>query len=240
MEILICTASTTLGKRLLKLADNYLCDRKARNMSVSSTLFMTEKTLFEAVKRFRSAIVVLDVQAFENWREIANGIEKLSRTVRICLVSGTAISAVEAINTLKTVCGYICKNKLEKMFREVFARIYGKLRTVCGGIAVTHYSCVDKVIPFEDIVYIETVKQTHMCIVVHKNGRDEIRADISKLINDLPDTFSIVRSSAIANLSKVISFSDCELFFSDGNSCLCSRKNTDEIISCLKQTVLEG
>lgn len=239
MEILICTASKTLGKKLSQLADNFLCVRKARNMSVSSTLFMTEKSLIEAVKRFHSAIVVLDVQAFENWREIALKIEKLSRTVRICLVSGTAESAVEAINTLKTVCGYICKSKLKKMFEEIFSRIYGKVRTVCGGIAITHYSSVDKVIPFDDIIFIETVKQTHMCTVVHKNGQDEIRADISKLIADLPDVFSIVRSSAIANLSKVISYTDCELFFSDGNSCLCSRKYANEIISGLKQTVLE-
>jgi hypothetical protein len=239
MEILICTASKTLGNKLSKLADDFLRVRKARSMSVSSALYMTEGSILEAVKKFRSAIVVLDVQAFGNWRKIAEEIEKLSRTVRICLVSGTAESAVEAINSLKTVCGYICKDKLERMFEEIFSRFYEKIRTICGGIAVTHYNTVDKVIPFDEISFIETVKQTHMCTIVHKNGRDEIRADISKLIDDLPDVFRIVRSSVIANLSKVVSFSDCELFFRDGGSCLCSRKYSDEIIPSLKQTVLE-
>ncbi|MGN1136244.1 MAG: LytTR family transcriptional regulator DNA-binding domain-containing protein [Oscillospiraceae bacterium] len=199
---------------------------------------MTEKMIVAAVQNHPSAIVILDVQSFGNWLEIAKNIELLSRTVRICLISGTAEPAIEAINSLKTVCGYVCKGELVKMFEEVFARLYGKLKTVCGGIAVTYYNTVDKVIPFEDILFIETLKQTHMCTVVHKNGTDQIRANISKLINELPEVFQIVRSSAIANFSEVRSFSNCELFFSDGSSCLCSRKYTSDIIAFMEQAVL--
>ena len=104
---------------------------------------------------------------------------------------------------------------------------------------ITHYSSVDKVIPFEDIFFIETVKQTHMCKVVHKNGTDEIRCDISKLINELPDTFRIVRSSAIANISEVKMFSDSELFFGNDVSCQCGRKYTSKIIPFMQQTAID-
>ena len=124
------------------------------------------------------------------------------------------------------------------MFKEVFSKLYGKVRTICGGIMVTHYSSVDKVIPFEDIFFIETIKQTHMCTVVHKNGTDEIRADISKLINELPEMFQVVRSSAIANISEVRSYSDCEVFFSDGKSCFCSKKYASKLIPLMKQLLL--
>lgn len=238
MEILICTNSKPLWKKLFALTDKFLCGKKSRYMSVSSNLFMTGKAIAAAVKNHQSAIVILDVQSFDNWQEIAEKIEILSRTVRICLISGTTEPAIEAINSLKTVCGYICKGEIVKMFEEVFTKLYGKLRTVCGGIAVTHYSSVDKVIPFENIFFIETLKQTHMCTIVHKNGTDEIRADISKLINELPDVFQIVRSSAIANISQARSFADCELFFADGSSCLCSRKFSSAIIPFMKQAVL--
>lgn len=237
MEILICTNSKPLWKKLFGLTDGFLCGRKSRYMSVSSNLFTTEKTITAAVKKHPSSIVILDVQSFDNWLEIAVHIEILSKTVRICLISGTAEPAIEAINSLKTICGYICKGKLVKMFEEVFTRLYGKLQTVCGGIAVTHYSSVDKVIPFEDIFFIETLKQTHKCTVVHKNGTDEIRADISKLINELPEVFQIVRSSAIANISEAKAFTGFELFFADGSSCLCSRKYSSAIISFMKQAV---
>ncbi|MGN0552139.1 MAG: LytTR family DNA-binding domain-containing protein, partial [Oscillospiraceae bacterium] len=116
---------------------------------------------------------------------------------------------------------------------------YGNLRTVCGGISVTHYNSMNKIIPFEDIFFIERSDQTHICTVVHKNGTDEIRTNISKLINELPDVFKIVRSSTIANISQVVSFSDCELFFAGGSSCLCSKKHFSEIIAFMKQAVME-
>lgn len=238
MEILICTNSKPLWKKLFALTDKFLCGKKSRYMSVSSNLFMTGKAIVAAVKNHQSAIVILDVQSFDNWQEIAENIEILSRAVRICLISGTAEPAIEAINSFRTVCGYICKGEIVKMFEEVFKKLYGKLRTVCGGIAITHYNSVDKVIPFEDIFFIETLKQTHMCTIVHKNGTDEIRADISKLINELPEVFQIVRSSAIANTTQVRSFADCELFFADGSSCLCSRKYSSAIIPFMKQAVL--
>ena len=238
MEIFICTKSKLLWRRLFALADKFLCGKKSRYMSVSSNLLMTEERIFAAVRKQSSAIVIIDVQAFENWREIALQAENLSRTVRICLISGTADSAVEAINSLRTVCGYICRQNLEKMFVEIFSRLYGKIRTVCGGLMITHYSSVDKVIPFEDILFIETVKQTHMCNVVHKNGTDEIRCEISNLINELPDMFMVVRSSAIANISEVKMFSDGELFFGNGVSCQCGRKYFPKIIPFMQQTAM--
>ena len=238
MEILICSESKQLWKKLFALTDSFLCRKKARYMSVSSNLFMTKKTICAAVKKYKSAIVILDVQSFDDWQEIAEEIESLSKTVKICIISDTTKAAVDAINGFKNICGYICKSDLKKMFKEVFSKLYGKVRTICGGIMVTHYSSVDKVIPFEDIFFIETIKQTHMCTVVHKNGTDEIRADISKIINELPEIFHVIRSSAIANISEVKSYSDCEVFFSDGKSCLCSKKYASNLIPFMKQPVL--
>ena len=238
MEILICTLSKQLWGKLSSLADSFLCSKKSRYMSLLSGQLMTMEKITEAIKKYPAAIVIIDVQSFDNWQEIAKEIEALSKTVRICLVSGTAEPAIKAINSLKTICGYLCKHELRKMFKEVFTQLYGKIKTVCNGIAVTHYSSIDKVIPFDEIYFIETVKQTHLCTVVHKNGTDEIRADISKLIDELPFMFQIVRSSTIANMSEVKSFSDCELFFSDGSSCLCGKKYTSVIIPFITQAVL--
>lgn len=238
MEVLICTRSIDLWKELASLTDRFLRRKKARYMSVASNLFANGAALSAAVKKHKAAIVIIDVRSFDNWREIAEMIERLSRSVRICLISDTSEVAVTAINCLEKVCGYICVQMLDQMLKDVFARICGKLRTVCGGITITHYNSVDKVIPFEDIYFIETVKQTHMCAIIHKNGTDEIRADISKLIAELPCEFQIVRSSAIANISKVRACSDGELFFADGSSCFCGKKYESEVVSLMKQPVL--
>lgn len=77
-----------------------------------------------------------------------------------------------------------------------------------------------------------------MCRILHKNGSDEVRADISKLIGELSETFYIARSSAIANLSNVKAFSDGELVFTDGSTCPCVKKYSSEILGLLKQTVI--
>ncbi|MGN0607194.1 MAG: LytTR family transcriptional regulator DNA-binding domain-containing protein [Oscillospiraceae bacterium] len=202
-------------------------------------MYATEIEIAAAVKKQQSAIVILDVQSFDNWLGVAEIIESLNRTVSICLISNTVEPAIEAINNLKKVCGYIYKDELANMFESVFTRIYGNLRTVCGEIAVIHYNSMNKIIPFEDIFYIERSEQTQLCTVVHKNGTDEIRANISKLINELPEVFQVVRSSTIANISQVVSFSDCELIFAGGISCLCSKKHFSEIKAFMKQAVME-
>ena len=238
MEILICTDSKKLWKSLYQLVDNFLCNKKSRYMSVYSKSFTKRKDIFTEIKKRKSAIVILDVQSFGDWQEIAEEIESLSKTVKICLVSDTNEAAINAINNLKTVCGYICKPDLKTMFKEIFSKLYGKLRTLCGGVMVTHYNSVDKIIPFDDILLIETIKQTHMCTVVHKNGIDEIRADISKLINELPEIFQIVRSSTIANISEIKSYSDCKILFSDGSSCFCSKKYVSKLKEFMGQQVL--
>lgn len=239
MEILICTGSKYLWKKLFALADKFLCSRRSRYMSVSFNLFSTEKAIAAAVEKRKAAIVIIDVQSFDNWQEIVQNIERISRTARICLVSSSPDAAVKAVNGLKSVCGYILGCRLEKMFAEVFSEIYSRLRTVCGGIALTRCSSVEKIIPFDDVFFIETVKQTHMCRILHKNGSDEIRADISKLIWELPEAFCITRSSAIANLSNVTAFSDGGLIFSDGSSCPCVKKYFSEISELLKQTIIK-
>lgn len=239
MELLICTNSKLLWDQLFSLANKFLCNRKSRYMSVSSNMYATEIEIAAAVKNQQSAIVILDVQSFDNWLGLAKVIESLNKTVRICLISDTVEPAIEAINNLKKVCGYIYKDELANMFESVFTRIYGNLKIVCGGISVTHCNIMNKIIPFEDIFFIERSDQTHLCTVVHKNGTNEIRANISKLINELPDVFKIVRPSTIANISQIISVSDCELFFTNGSSCLCSKKHLSEIIDFMKQAVME-
>lgn len=238
MEILICTDSEEMWNKLFSLTDKCLCKHKARYISVYPRILSSESTIFDTACKMVATIVMIDVQAFSDWQNIAEQLEKRFRNVRICLISNDMENAVTAINCLKTLCGYICKDRLAEMCLNLISRICNMVKTICGGLAVTHYSSIDKVIPFNEIFFIETIKQTHMCNIVHKNGSDEIRADISKLINELPVEFQVVCSSTIANISAVKSFSDCELSFGDGISCFCSKRNAPNICKCINQTVL--
>ena len=238
MEVLICSVRKTLWKTLFALTDKFLCKKRARYMSVSTNLFSSRRTISEAVKKYGSAIVILDVDSFTDWQSIAKDIERDGRGVKICLVSGSGKDAVDAINTLTSLCGYVCEGKLSEMYKEVIERLYGRIKTICGGIALTHYSSVDKVIPYDDIYYIETIKRTHMCSIVQKNGCDEIRADISKLIAELDVRFQYARSSVIVNLSMINSVRDSEIFFPDDKSCFCTEKYAPHILPALKGSLI--
>lgn len=175
-------------------------------------------------------IVIIDVGSFGDWQSIAEELEKAVKGIKICLVSENDCEAVEAINSLSTLCGYVREGQLSEMYAEVIDRLCGKLRTICGGIALTRYSSVEKIIPYCDIYYIETIKQTHMCSIVHKNGRDEIHAEISKLIGELDVRFRLARASTIVNLSAVRAVKNSEMFFPDGSSRFCTKKYLPEII----------
>ncbi|MDE6763893.1 MAG: LytTR family transcriptional regulator DNA-binding domain-containing protein [Oscillospiraceae bacterium] len=237
MEVLICSARKPIWKRLFALTDKLLCRKKNRYMSVNTNLFTSRCAILAAVKKYGtsgSAIVIIDVGSFEDWKSIAEELERTSRGMKICLVSESDREAAEAINRLSSLCGYVREGQLPEMYAEVIDRLCRRLRTICGGIAVTRYSNLEKIIPYCDIYYIETVKQTHMCSIVHKNGRDEIRAEISKLIGDLDSRFRLARSSTIVNLSAVKSVKNSEIFFPDGSSCFCTDKYSAEILPVIR------
>lgn len=238
MEVLICSTRKKLWKRLFALTDKLLCKKKNRYMSVNTNLFANRQTLLNAVRKYGaagSAIVVIDISSIEDWHSVAAELEKAARGMKICLVAEDDGKAVEAINSLFSLCGYVLENELPEMYGEVIDRLCGRLRTLFGGIAVTRFSSVDKIIPYCDIYYIETVKQTHMCSIVHKNGRDEIRAEISKLIGELDTRFRRVRASTIVNLSAVSAVKNSQIFFPDGSSCFCTEKYAPEAIPALKK-----
>ncbi|MCM1024043.1 MAG: LytTR family transcriptional regulator DNA-binding domain-containing protein [Prevotella sp.] len=236
MEVLICSARKPLWKRLFALTDKFLCKKKNRYMSVNTNLFANRRMILAAVKKYGtsgSAIVIIDICSFDDWQDIAGEIEKSAGGMKICLVSESDSEAVEAINSLSSLCGYVREGQLSEMYGEVIDRLCGRLRTVFGGIAVTRYGSVEKIIPYSEIYYIETVKQTHMCSIVHQNGRDEIRADISKLILGLDARFRRARSSTIINLAAVSAVKKSEIFFPDGNSCFCTEKYSRSVIPAI-------
>lgn len=237
MEVLICSARKPIWKRLFALTDKLLRRKKNRYMSVNTNLFASRRAVLTAAKKYGtsgSAIVIIDVGSFEDWQSMAEELEETARGMKICLVSESDREAAEAINKLSSLCGYVRESQLPEMYAEVIDRLCRRLMTICGGIAVTRYSSLEKIIPYCDIYYIETIKQTHMCSIVHKNGRDEIRGEISKLIGELDSRFRLARSSTIVNLSAIKSVKKTEIFFPDGSSCFCTDKYFPEIIPAIR------
>lgn len=58
-------------------------------------------------------------------------------------------------------------------------------------------------IEYKDIYFIETVKSSHYCRIVHRNGEYRLRADIVRLKEILSRNFYKTRSSTIVNLNYI-------------------------------------
>lgn len=95
-----------------------------------------------------------------------------------------------------------------------------------------------KIIHYSDIYYIETIKQTHLCTIYHKNGTDIIRADISKLINELDERFAVTRSSTIANLSAAERVCNSMIYFSDEIFCSVTPKKLSKIKKIMRENFI--
>lgn len=58
-------------------------------------------------------------------------------------------------------------------------------------------------VEIEDIYYIQTIKSTHYCEVITKNGEGKLRADIKPLQKKLSEKFFKTRASTLANLDLI-------------------------------------
>lgn len=88
----------------------------------------------------------------------------------------------------------------------------------------------------QDIYYIETVKSTHYCEVVSKNGVGKLHADITPLHRELNNCFFKSRSSTLVNLELVqkIDLGKRMLYFADDIHCTYAEKVKKDLKRLLK------
>lgn len=93
----------------------------------------------------------------------------------------------------------------------------------------------DKIL-FKDILFIETIKGTHKCLITHKNGVHTLRIGINTFLKKLDSRFILCRPSTIANIDNVsnVDFQTNILYFDKGVSCTFSRSNKKKIKNIFK------
>lgn len=231
MEVIIFSVDCERRNRIKALTDRIIADKRLRMMSLHTSSPRNTDELETVLRQGRGYLVVIEITGCGFWEEMLMKISEKFKSVKFCIISDSGDAAADAVNLMLDICGYI-NSSLEncaQLFENVLVRIYDKITAICGGIMTFAGSGELKVIKYSDIYYIETIKQQHLCTVYHKNGRDIIRADISKLIKLLDGRFEITRSSTIANLAQVIKISDRLLYFEDGSCCSVTEKRLGEV-----------
>lgn len=240
MEVIIFSQNSKRGSALMRETDNIISEKRMRLMSVHPVMPKSAGELIKIIKPNKGYLVIADIIKVSQWEEIIKNIADRSHRISFCLISDSDTAAAEAVNSEQNICGYVNITKgLNEELKESLMNIYKRIITVCGGIMTSDNDGALKVISFNDIYYIETIKQKHLCTVYHKNGSDIIRADISKLIKNLDGRFEITRASTIANLSLAENISDGMICFDNGDCCSVAAQKIGKIKKImLEKTIL--
>lgn len=81
---------------------------------------------------------------------------------------------------------------------------------------------VESKVYLKDILFIETIKQTHYCRIVHKKGENLIYSNIKTLEERLDFPFLKCSSSVIVNVEQIIEIDKALRLFHFENNKICS------------------
>ncbi|MBE6050867.1 MAG: LytTR family transcriptional regulator [Clostridium sp.] len=131
------------------------------------------------------------------------------------------------------------EDDLEHELRSFVDLYYNYLDKVKKYIYVSSESGNYDKILFEDILFIETIKGTHKCLITHKNGVHTLRIGINTFLKKLDSRFVLCRPSTIANIENIsnVDFQSNILYFNKGVSCTFSRSNKKKIKGILKMNL---
>lgn len=219
MNIIVC-AGDGRDTLLAQIVEQLIAEENLRKLKFCGSV-STSAELTEFINSSTDYVVLLDTLTCTDWRDMVADIYNQFKFVSFCLISDNPMHAAYCLNMKCNVCGYISDGtgaEFEKNVKDTVMRIFRDTAPMCGGITVCVDVGVETFVPFEDINYIETQKQTHLCDVHYKNGVSTIRAKLSTLIDAMGSSFVMVRSSMIVNVHYIQKLYEGEIELKDGTS----------------------
>lgn len=235
MEIVVVSRTAGLNKEFMPAIDQILYREKIKCLNLYGQVARYEE--IRMLSHDNTYLFLVDIQK-ESLSAAGVLLETIVGTFPTCnlvLLTDSDIRVHSLVNSIGMINGIInFQWAWREQLTDILRTIADKIRKLCRGILILHYN-MDRMIVYEDIYYIETIKSTHCCMVRHKKGTERLRANIKDLIGQLDNRFEIVHASTIANLSlirKIDTKSRC-LYFNDGISCsysnACAKKIRNRI-----------
>jgi DNA-binding LytR/AlgR family response regulator len=142
------------------------------------------------------------------------------------IVSGSYQQAVTLVNSMHGIAGCIAieENKWEVQLLLLLHQL-DKKEIVANRALLLNQNGVNRIIPYDVIDYIETVKGQHYCMVNYNRKQVKIRGSIRELRVVLDDNFVRVKSSVIVNVSniEVLYRREHMILFRNGECCYFSK-----------------
>ncbi|MDD6573005.1 MAG: LytTR family transcriptional regulator DNA-binding domain-containing protein [Thermoflexaceae bacterium] len=220
VEVMIVTKDTALCKKLCDYTDSVITQKNLRYLSL---LVKQPDNVEEAVrlmKRNKVYLVFLDIRSggYEDLKDLNQ------KNCFLVVLDKSFETAARLLNAGIQTMGYLLyQDTLNyQEYEDFLVLVYKNLPFSVKGILVYDYEeDIHVLIPFSDILYIETIKGTHYGMIVCQDRRYQIRLNLKRMMQDLPWYFHQARSSAIVNMLEVrkIDFTDRILTLSNGDTC---------------------
>lgn len=221
MEIVVVSKSKSLNIEFVPMIDQILYEKKIKRLSLYSQVIYFDN--MEELPDHENYLFFLDVQKESTSAAIGMSeiVMKLFPRCNLVLLVDNGINIQNMVNAIGMINGIInFQWEWKEQLADILKTIGDKMEKLCRGILIFHYN-IDRLIPYEDIYYIETIKSTHCCRIRHRQGTEKLRANIKDLIVQLDNRFEVVHASTIANLSlvKKIDRKNRSLYFTEEVNC---------------------
>jgi len=226
VEVMIVTEDSDLCKTLCDYTDLIIARHNMRDLSLLVNQPNNIKEASRLIREDKIYLIFLDIRS---------GVDKDLKDINLkncflVVLNKSFETAAYFLNEGIQVLGYlIYQDSLNyQKFSDCMQLIYRQLPFSVKGILIYNYEeDIHTLIPFRDILYIETIKGTHYAMIVCPGKSYRIRLNLKKIIQKLPWYFYQARSSTIVNTLEVrkIDFTDRILTFSNGDTCSFAIKN---------------
>lgn len=163
MEIAVVSKSKSLNDEFVPMIDQILYEKKIKKLSLYSQVIY-----FENIKELpdnENYLFFLDVQKESTDAAIGMSelVMKLFPRCNLVMLVDNGINIQNMVNAIGMINGIInFQWEWKEQLADILKTIGDKMEKLCRGILIFHYN-IDRLIPYEDIYYIETIKSTHCC-----------------------------------------------------------------------------
>lgn len=221
MELMIITKDDKTKSRFAQYADQLIVQDKLRNVDV---ILEKSEVSFEvnAKQRYRLLFFLIDTRDQVDVQIQWNRIRQQFPYCSLGIISQSYQQAIHAVNRLGDVqaCIVMEERGWMEQLRLLLHRLNQKELMVNQAI-VWRQQGIDRIIPFEEIDFIETVKGEHYCMVHYGDKQIKIRSSIRRLNVLLDERFVQIRSSLIINARKIdtLNGKEREILLHNGSVC---------------------
>lgn len=240
MYIVLLSQNQLLAHSLLAQVDSILTQKKISSLSLYSHQSYTLPQLISISSSLFSSYILIDTLTYPDLSHTMSLLKKYLPQCLFGLVSNEPSHAAYFLNNPYPTYGFL--DFTSTAWKTTLSFILSNLKAYFSlypqKLLVT-VKDISYLLDYEDIFLIETIKETHYCMIHHQNGDYKMRSNIKLLKTTLDKRFFQIRSSTIVNLDFIrkINVKLRQITLKNGFTCTYTHAVEKKLLNTYKERV---